>query len=215
MNRVQCPRRRPRGFTLIELLVVISIIAILAAILFPVFARARDAARTTSCLSNLRQLGLAMQMYADGYDGIYPWNQGPRFSPSKIADNLAREDKSDLSNRWDGAPMVPLLTPYVKNVRLWFCPASPGPTPENGPGTSYQVNAFIAVNTINEPERPHGGPVSAADLVAPARLRLFQDFWNQGNGVHRDGVNSVCADGHAFWQKAGLGGPSVARWWTP
>src|SRR6516225_406177 len=126
-------RGRDAGFTLIELLVVIAIIAILAAILFPVFAQARAAARTTSCLSNLRQLGVAMQMYVDNYDGVFPWNQGPRFTPSKIADTLAREDPADLSNRWDGAPMVPLLTPYVKNDRIWYDPAMPGPTPENGP----------------------------------------------------------------------------------
>jgi prepilin-type N-terminal cleavage/methylation domain-containing protein len=62
------PRLRTRGFTLIELLVVIAIIAILAAILFPVFARAREAARQTSCLSNLKQLGSGVMMYQQDYD---------------------------------------------------------------------------------------------------------------------------------------------------
>ncbi|MFO8079838.1 MAG: prepilin-type N-terminal cleavage/methylation domain-containing protein, partial [Armatimonadota bacterium] len=64
-----------RGFTLIELLVVIAIIAILAAILFPVFARAREKARQTSCLSNLKQLGLGMQMYAQDYDERFNLSQ--------------------------------------------------------------------------------------------------------------------------------------------
>src|SRR5688572_2846551 len=73
-------QRKRRGFTLIELLVVIAIIAILAAILFPVFAQAREQARTASCLSNLKQLGLGFKMYAQDYDenwpmGTYP---GPR-----------------------------------------------------------------------------------------------------------------------------------------
>src|SRR5436309_9431139 len=65
-------KRREAGFTLIELLVVIAIIAILAAILFPVFAQARDKARQTSCISNLRQLGTGMMMYVQDYDDTYP-----------------------------------------------------------------------------------------------------------------------------------------------
>src|SRR5437660_6316554 len=68
---------RSTGFTLIELLVVIAIIAILAAILFPVFAQARDAARKAACQSNLKQFGLAFSMYATDYDGYYP-NPGGR-----------------------------------------------------------------------------------------------------------------------------------------
>jgi len=72
-------RRRPGGFTLIELLIVIAIIAILAAILFPVFAQAREKARATTCLSNSKQMGLAMMMYAQDYDEAYPqgWYAGP------------------------------------------------------------------------------------------------------------------------------------------
>ena len=70
-------RRKPRGFTLIELLVVIAIIAILAAILFPVFARAREAARKTSCLSNMKQIGLAAMMYVQDYDETFML-AGPR-----------------------------------------------------------------------------------------------------------------------------------------
>src|SRR5687768_18600195 len=64
----------PRAFTLIELLVVIAIIAILAAILFPVFAQARDKARSASCLSNLRQVGMGLYMYVQDYDETYPRN---------------------------------------------------------------------------------------------------------------------------------------------
>src|SRR6476620_7318686 len=68
---------KPKGFTLIELLVVIAIIAILAAILFPVFAKARENARATTCRSNLRQLGLAMTQYTEDYDGAYPTVHSP------------------------------------------------------------------------------------------------------------------------------------------
>ena len=65
-------RRRAPGFTLIELLVVIAIIAILAAILFPVFAQARESARQSTCLSNIKQIGISMAMYIQDYDGTYP-----------------------------------------------------------------------------------------------------------------------------------------------
>ena len=74
------PRQRPRhqcGFTLIELLVVIAIIAILAAILFPVFAQAREAARKATCISNLKQVGLGILMYAGDYDETFPWAHNP------------------------------------------------------------------------------------------------------------------------------------------
>ncbi len=211
-----------RAFTLIELLVVIAIIAVLAAILFPVFAQARAQARYTACLSNLRQIGMATQMYLQDYDQTYFYNLGPRFTPSVIADTMPHGDPSDpSSNRWDVGPILPVLDPYIKNRNLWWCASigvpfvntSANPMESSGP-TNYQVNAYIAVNSI--PGAPHLGPVTEADIVNPPRIKIFQDFWNQGKGLHRNGGNYACIDGHAKWQasQGPSGGYILAKWWT-
>ena len=108
------PQQRPsnvgrlaaRGFTLIELLVVIAIIAILAAILFPVFARARENARRASCSSNLKQIGLGLIQYSQDYDEKYPYS---RTDP-------------------DPAPWQTKIFPYVKSSQLFACPSNTGNT---------------------------------------------------------------------------------------
>src|SRR5947208_8653396 len=156
-----------RAFTLIELLVVIAIIAILAAILFPVFAAAREAARATSCRSSLRQIGAALAMYREDYDGI---NCRYRFCPDRPGDPLcqtvtpatvntgqdetwwAPEDsqgtRAGQAVNWDVAPQQidrpGLLQPYVKNYGIFRCP-------------SYSGQVGYAMSYIN------GGPMGVAD----------------------------------------------------
>jgi prepilin-type N-terminal cleavage/methylation domain-containing protein/prepilin-type processing-associated H-X9-DG protein len=104
------------GFTLIELLVVIAIIAILAAILFPVFAKARGAARKAACLSNMKQIGLALMMYLDDYDGNTPpsFQVNPTGVPGAITGEAWALDWEDV------------LYPYINNVKIFDCPAHPG-----------------------------------------------------------------------------------------
>jgi len=110
-------RPRGRGFTLIELLVVIAIIAILAAILFPVFAQARDSARQSSCLSNCKQLGTGLMMYAQDYDETMPsWpfrsGAGGLFNDPRFTD-------------WGYSTWVTAMMPYVKNTKVYACPNGP------------------------------------------------------------------------------------------
>jgi prepilin-type N-terminal cleavage/methylation domain-containing protein/prepilin-type processing-associated H-X9-DG protein len=105
---------RRNAFTLIELLVVIAIIAILAAILFPVFAQAREKARAISCLSNTKQLGLAVMMYVQDYDETYPWAYfWPNDSSGKPMDWQAN------SYLWSSQRCI---QPYIKNKDLYGCP---------------------------------------------------------------------------------------------
>jgi len=102
-SKGQGPRR---AFTLIELLVVIAIIAILAAILFPVFAKAREKARQTSCTSNLKQIGTAMSMYTQDYDEM-------------MVNCYMYHDSGQTKLAW----FPDLVDPYVKNAKVWICPS--------------------------------------------------------------------------------------------
>jgi prepilin-type N-terminal cleavage/methylation domain-containing protein/prepilin-type processing-associated H-X9-DG protein len=109
MFRQPMSRRRPRdGFTLIELLVVIAIIAVLAGILFAVFAHVREAARKTACLSNMKQVGLALQMYAQDYDETLP-----------LGNVVAGFNEPNAPPNFLGS-----LVPYTKNLGIFACPSS-------------------------------------------------------------------------------------------
>jgi len=131
MISIPAKRRVSSGFTLIELLVVIAIIAILAAILFPVFAQAREKARTTSCLSNFKQGTLAWMMYIEDYDeNMVPmWTGGHQGTPGAYAGG------------GDGGDMLwpYLLNPYIKSWQIFHCPSSTDPGGVWGAGPAAWV----------------------------------------------------------------------------
>jgi prepilin-type N-terminal cleavage/methylation domain-containing protein/prepilin-type processing-associated H-X9-DG protein len=108
-------RNKGSGFTLIELLVVIAIIAILAAILFPVFAQARESARAISCLSNMKQIGIAMTMYAQDNE--------ERFAPERIVYTAGCPECCNVDGTLIGWKAV--TQPYIKNYQIYQCPSNP------------------------------------------------------------------------------------------
>ena len=121
-----------RGFTLIELLVVIAIIAILAAILFPVFSQAREAARKTSCLSNERQLGIAARMYMTDYDGaMFHHHEGWVLDDGTQLDELPASVDGCIGggagNSQAEKPWAIFFQPYMKNRQVIFCPSDATP----------------------------------------------------------------------------------------
>jgi len=223
---------KKKAFTLIELLVVIAIIAILAAILFPVFARARENARRASCQSNLKQFGLAIEQYKQDYDGIYPYARKAGGSAGSWYSNY--------------------LEPYVKSWQMIYCPSAPAPsapppaTPE--PGTwpihysyniafGYILDGATSTATYCGQVHPFRTGIRESAVTEPATSIVVVDaalsrWYFRSTGIaetalvethynamwpsvlgtalvpglekslHFDGVNSLYADGHVKWSKA-------------
>jgi prepilin-type N-terminal cleavage/methylation domain-containing protein len=208
-------RGRKPAFTLIELLVVIAIIAILAAILFPVFAQARESARQTTCLNNCKQIGLSVAMYTTDWDQTFPIQ---RTDAMKIMAAGGKE-----------ITYYDALMPYIKNQQVWVDPSGQGD--KRLPTMGYHMNGNLITAT----------GLAEAAVAAPANCLLMREFgagyhapvsylrpyrggcddtfcannnfvWRDGLGCvsadkaggrragpHKDGYNLLCADTHAKW----------------
>ena len=207
-----------RGFTLIELLVVIAIIAILAAILFPVFAKAREKARQTSCLNNEKQIGLAFLQYAQDYDETFPLNPGGT-------------EWSGSGTNWllDPGCWFKSIDPYIKNTQILLCPSVGGGTAATSPATDYNMNDFnltpggCKLGNIQQP---------ASTLLLNERIRTQNNYaehysdwnWRLTSEMstltrHNDGLNVTCCDGHSKWVKPESVGQDVNSgkgiWFVP
>jgi prepilin-type N-terminal cleavage/methylation domain-containing protein/prepilin-type processing-associated H-X9-DG protein len=207
-------RATPRAFTLIELLVVIAIIAILAALLFPVFSQARESGRRAACLSNLRQLSMAVQQYAQDYDEALPnaadGPSGPGLSGGWVAFSAFPANKTrDSYDVTLGG-----LYPYVKNRGLYVCPSD---SEGRSAGVSYSVNGcamrrlgpgFLMGRTLAEFEAPASWMLLCEEASYEPRRNSTDDaFFNINNNVtssrHLGGSNLAFLDGHAKWLRDG------------
>ena len=197
---------RKAGFTLIELLVVIAIIAILAAMLFPVFARARENAKRAACWSNLRQLGIGLHMYASDYDEIFPMGGG------------------GTGSEWNssGNPkllFVGALYPYVKNRNLFYCSSARAMSDLNRSSTDPAMDAWAAALAPTDANWAAGnicycyysflvgGPPFAARVLTeaddyPSERWLMSDPFRNGCKYfphaypHARGLHILFLDGH-------------------
>jgi prepilin-type N-terminal cleavage/methylation domain-containing protein/prepilin-type processing-associated H-X9-DG protein len=132
---------RRRGFTLIELLVVIAIIAILAAILFPVFAQAREKARAISCLSNIKQIGTGWIMYSQDYDEVVAWRLVCCTTAGTWSAGCGEVGVTTMEQYLQTQPGM--LMPYIKNHQIWVCPsASPKANPDPSRGAVVSNYGF-------------------------------------------------------------------------
>jgi prepilin-type N-terminal cleavage/methylation domain-containing protein len=221
---------RRRGFTLIELLVVIAIIAILAAILFPVFAQAREKARQATCLSNIKQISLGAMMYTQDYDETYPGGPGVASlwypGPGGTWDNLPTTAYGNVA----ATNVASRLVPYIKSVGVFV--DLDDPTGDrfanarwNGSTTrlSYWWNSGLSQG-YSQPQYPSGTlsnpgrPVSIATVSKPASLQMVQDNWAAYHSSGAQGQarwNIGFADGHVkFSHYVDAWVPTNQRPWT-
>ncbi|MBM3495582.1 MAG: prepilin-type N-terminal cleavage/methylation domain-containing protein, partial [Armatimonadetes bacterium] len=177
---------KTRGFTLIELLVVIAIIAILAAILFPVFAQAREKARQISCISNTKQNALGVLMYTQDHDGHYPMvdfnlSQGIGDVYSDWYRGAAEPGSDAMLNYVRTYGLATQLYPYMKNRELWRCPSDVNvrTNPELNRRSSSHLYQFMASNA--GAARAWWGasfpaPWHEASTQYPAQLKMFSEL---------------------------------------
>ena len=218
------PFEMRRGFTLIETLVVIALIATLAAMLFPVFAQVKRPAKGTACIGNLRQIGMAINLYGLDADERYPLATDPVDANSRCAHREALR-----------LPQLhAILAPYVKSAELWHCPLDTGVPDVHGRyeeavecdlpgiasifgayGSSYVYRSDLALANVSQPASLFD-PYHGREEHGPAEVPLVVDAYGAWHGEKEEGgrrYNAVMADGHV--QRRTQSQIAIAEDWTP
>ena len=207
-----------KGFTLIELLVVIAIIAILAAILFPVFARAREKARQASCQSNHKQMATAMLMYAQDYDET--------MARRSMSPNLYSQVTDDFNLNYLPPPTygywfqswASLIYPYTKNAQIYIDPS----TTFNSQGVAYgmpvagltptgRITTFDGTVTLGSLTRPAETFMIGCKMGGGGAQYLLSTQYYALSNRHNEGANLSFCDGHVKWLKM-IAGPIGNGW---
>ncbi len=212
-----------RGFTLIELLVVIAIIAILAAILFPVFARAREKARQSSCTSNVKQIMTAILMYCQDFDDRFPLT---------YIEPRAMWTTPNGTDTTGDMPWMIVLDPYLKNTQIFACPSSSLAAWDGGPATVYVSYGYNEnLSAIAQARCNFSAELCAlADGGTDGNYSILESYGNDNGRPsialerHNEGANCGFADGHVKWLKGsnivqdnydGVDTDTMVRFWDP
>lgn len=213
--------RKRSGFTLVELLVSIGVIAILASMLFPSLAKAKEAAKANVCVSNLHQLDTGMALYLVASRGIFPYTAGLSGNPTLMLDPPADPNTPGPTERRTDQSFAQVLEPYIKNQKVWFCPMVPPDVPAhlapaadaNGTwsyeriGSTYLGNAYTEYFAPNKPGQIHGGKQTDAAVDATKAVTFWDDPCCSKPALedwlrlpHNEGINVSFLDGHVEWQ---------------
>ena len=192
--------RQRRGFaaafTLVELLVVVAIIALLTAILLPVFFSVRGKARQTVCVSNLRQIGIAISLYSQDYDDLYPWANDP--SDTHTTPNIWASQPVYQAEVFTMQPLQDVLLPYLKNKDIWHCPADSG-------YTALDISAYEGNTTIPLDATPTAFEAFQTSYLYRTEIALLGTHYGSlvaydSNHVAHEGAEvNVLMDGNGSW----------------
>ncbi len=217
--------KRLRGFTLVELLVVVAILVIIASLIFAVYARSREKGRQTVCLSNLRQLGVALLSYAHDYGGCFPPYRSQPLRPLETVEGCYHAtDGTHEGTIFAPQLLVQSVNPYLKSQEVWFCPSDPYQRTSTFYWcVSHQYTSYVfdlrgcryLKDTGFRMDHPRAARSPSSYVLAYDPNFVWPSDWDFADsreaelhpkvgGNHFGGSNKLYLDGHVKWGKVGV-----------